>query len=102
MPFLSLAYHGKEEPRENPPRRYCELVALRGQPRQWQDLRHLQTFSWMVGGLIPAGGVRLRAWGPFVSGRARSARRTQRRVARWLANTRSAVPPLSAPLSPRA
>lgn len=98
MPSLSLAYWGKGEPMENTPRLYCELVALMGQPRQWRDARHLQTFIWMVVGLIHSGCVSLTAWVPFVSGRARYAQSTQRRFARWLQNTRIEVHTLYAPL----
>lgn len=83
---------------ENTPRRYCELVALRGQPRQWKDGRHLQTFIWMVVGLIHGGCVSLTAWVPFVSSRARYAQSTQRRFARWLQNPRVEVAVLYAPL----
>ncbi len=98
MPYLSLAYWGKGEPMENTPRLYCELVALMGQPRQWKDVRHLQTFIWMVVGLIHSGGVSLTAWVPFGSSRARYAQSTQRRFARWLQNPRVEVHALYAPL----
>src|SRR5262249_25883391 len=97
MPYLSLAYVGKGEPLENTPRLYCELVALLGQPRQWRDRRHLQTFIWMMVGLIHSGCVSLTAWVPFGTSRARYAQSTQRRVARWLQNQRLAVHPLYAP-----
>ena len=83
---------------ENTPRLYCELVALMGQPRQWKDFRHLQTFIWMVVGLIYSGCVSLTAWVPFVSSRARYAQSTQRRFARWLDNKRIEVHTLYAPL----
>jgi hypothetical protein len=79
MPYLSLAYWGKGEAMENTPRLYCELMALMGQPQQWKDFRHLQTFIWMVVGLIHSGCVSLTAWVPFVSSRARYAQSTQRR-----------------------
>jgi hypothetical protein len=83
---------------ENTPRLYCELVALMGQPRQWKDFRPLQTFIWMVVGLIHSGCVSLTAWVPFVTSRARYAQSTQRRFARWLQNPRVAVQALYAPL----
>jgi hypothetical protein len=83
---------------ENTPRLYCELVALMGQPRQWRDRRHLQTFIWMVVGLLHSGCVSLTAWVPFVSSRARYAQSTQRRFARWLQNPRIEVHNLYAPL----
>src|SRR2546422_662646 len=98
MPYLSLAYGGKGEPMENTPRLYCELVALLGQPRQWRDRRHLQTFIWMMVGLIHSGCVSLTAWVPFVTSRARYAQSTQRRFARWLQNQRIEVHTLYAPL----
>jgi DDE family transposase len=83
---------------ENTPRLYCELVALMGQPRQWKDGRHLQTFIWMVVGLIHSGCVSLTAWVPFVRSRARYAQSTQRRFARWLQNARIEVHSLYTPL----
>ena len=83
---------------ENTPRLYCELVALLGQPRQWRDRRHLQTFIWMMVGLIHSGCVSLTAWVPFVTSRARYAQSTQRRFARWLQNQRIEVHTLYAPL----
>jgi hypothetical protein len=83
---------------ENTPRLYSELVELLGQPGQWRDVRHLYTLAWMVVGLIQAGGVRLTAWVPFVSGRARYAQSTQRRFARWLHNPRVEVQALYTPL----
>jgi len=84
VPYLSFACLGKGEPRENTPRLYCELVALLGQHRQWQDLRHLQTCIWMRVGLIHSGCVSLTAWVPCGTSRARYAQSTQCRFARWL------------------
>src|SRR6478672_1299863 len=83
---------------ENPPRLYSELLALCGQPGQWQDVRHVQTLAWMVVGLIQAECVKLTAWVPFVQGRARYAQSTQRRFRRWLGNRRIEVAPLYGPL----
>jgi Transposase DDE domain len=83
---------------ESTPRLYCELAMLMGQPRQWKDGRHLQTFIWMVVGLIHSGCVSLTAWVPFVRGRARYAQSTQRRFARWLRNARIEVHSLYTPL----
>jgi Transposase DDE domain len=83
---------------EKSPRLYSELMAVCGQPGQWCDVRHLQTFVWMVVGLIQAEGVRLPAWVPFVQGRARYAQSTQRRFRRWLGNRRIEVAPLYGPL----
>jgi hypothetical protein len=83
---------------EKSPRLYSELVALCGQPGQWGDVRHLQTFVWLVVGLIQAEGVKLTAWVPFVHGRAQYAQSTQRRFRRWLGNRRIEVAPLYGPL----
>ena len=83
---------------ENSPRLYSELVALCGQPGQWRDVRHLQTFVWMVVGLIQAQCVKLTAWVPFVQGRAQYAQSTQRRFRRWLGNRRIEVAPQYGPL----
>jgi hypothetical protein len=83
---------------ENSPRLYSELMALGGQPGQWDDVRHLQTLAWMVVGLIQAECVKLTAWVPFVQGRARYAQSPQRRLRRWLGNRRIEVAPLYGPL----
>jgi len=83
---------------EKSPRLYTELVALCGQPGQWRDIRHAQTFVWMVVGLIEAQCVKLTAWVPFVHGRAQYAQSTQRRFRRWLGNRRIEVAPLYGPL----
>jgi hypothetical protein len=61
-------------------------------------VRHLHTLAWMVVGLIQAGWVKLTAWVPCVSSRARYAQSTPRRFARWLPNERGEVQPLYAPL----
>jgi hypothetical protein len=83
---------------EKSPRLYSELMELYGQPRQWRDVRHLQTLAWMVVGLIQAECVQLTAWVPFVQGRAQYAQSTQRRFRRWLGNRRIEVAPLYGPL----
>lgn len=87
---------------ENTLRLYSGLVELLGQHGQWRDMRHLYTRAWMVVGLMQAGGVRLTAWVPFVTSRARYAQRTQRRFARWLQNRRVEGHTLYAPLSQQA
>ena len=87
---------------EKSPRLYSELMALLGQPGHWRDVRHGQTFAWMVGGLIQAECVNLTAWVPFVQSRARYAQSTQRRFRRWLGNRRIEVAPLYGPLIERA
>ena len=87
---------------ENPPRLYSELLALCGQPGQWQDVRHVQTLAWMVVGRIQAESVKLTAGVPFVQGRARYAQSTQRRFRRWLGTHRIEVAPLYGPLLARA
>ena len=79
---------------EKSPRLSSELVALCGHPGQWKDGRHLQTFAWMVVGLIETGEVSLPEWVPFVRGRAQYAQSTQRRFRRWLGNRRIEVVPL--------
>jgi Transposase DDE domain len=83
---------------EKSPRLYSELRELLGQPGQWRDVRHVQTFAWMVSGLIQAECVNLTAWVPFVQGRAQYAQSTQRRFRRWLGNRRIEVAPLYGPL----
>jgi DDE family transposase len=76
---------------EKSPRLYSELRELLGQPGHWRDIRHLQTFAWMVSGLIQAECVNLTAWVPFVQSRAQYAQSTQRRFRRWLGNRRIEV-----------
>jgi hypothetical protein len=83
---------------EKSPRLYSELRELLGQPGHWRDVRHVQTFAWMVSGLIQAESVNLTTWVPFVQSRARYAQSTQRRFRRWLGNRRIEVAPLYGPL----
>jgi Transposase DDE domain len=83
---------------EKSPRLYRELRELLSQPGHWHDVRHVQTFAWMVSGLIQAECVNLTTWVPFVQSRAQYAQSTQRRFRRWLGNRRIEVAPLYGPL----
>lgn len=45
----------------------------------WKDKRHLQTFVWIVLGLIESSVINLTQWVPFVQSRATFAQSTVRR-----------------------
>ncbi len=79
-------------------RLYNELLKLLGQSDEWADLRHLQTVSWMVVGLICSGCVSLTKWTLYVESRAIFAQSHQRRRGRWLHNPRLNVHRLYSPL----
>lgn len=83
---------------ENTPRLYDTLISILRQCRQWLDIRHLKTLTWMVVGLLESEKVRLTAWVPFVRSRAQYAQSTVRRFARWLDNERINVQQLYGPL----
>jgi len=83
---------------EDTPRLYHTLVGVLGQPRQWLDVRHLQTLAWMIVGLLQSGLISLTQWAPYVQGRAELAQSTVRRFSRWLDNERIVVHQLYGPL----
>lgn len=57
----------------------------------WRDKRHLQTFVWIVLGLIESGVINLTQWVPFIQSRATFAQSTVRRFSRFLGNRRIRV-----------
>ena len=57
----------------------------------WLDKRHLQTFVWIVLGLIESGVINLTQWVPFTQSRATFAQSTVRRFSRFLGNRRIRV-----------
>jgi hypothetical protein len=83
---------------ENTPRLYDTLIGILRQCRQWLDIRHLQTLTWMLVGLLESEKVSLTAWVPFVKSRAQYAQSTVRRFDRWLDNQRINVHQLYGPL----
>ena len=83
---------------ENTPRLYDTLFGILRQCRQWLDVRHLKTLTWMVVGLRQSGKVSLTAWVPYVTSRAQYAQSTVRRFDRWLDNARVNVHQLYGPL----
>lgn len=83
---------------ENTPRLYDTLLSVLRQHRQWLDVRHRQTLTWMVVGLLQSGLISLQQWAPFVLGRAAFAQSTVRRFRRWLDNERIVVHRLYGPL----
>ena len=58
---------------------------------EWRDKRHLETFIWIVLGLIESGVINLTQWVPFVQSRANFAQSTVRRFSRFLTNRRIRV-----------
>ena len=83
---------------ENTLRLYHTLVGVLSQHRNWLDVRHLKTLSWMITGLVQSRQISLSAWVPYVHSRARYAQSTVRRFSRWLENTRIQVHQLYGPL----
>src|SRR5258706_4996874 len=83
---------------ENTPYLYETLLQVLGQHAKWLDLRHRQTWAWMIVGVISSKTVSLGAWAPFVVSRARYAQSIVRRFSRWLDNNRINPEPLYGPL----
>ena len=69
-----------------------------GQSNEWAHLGHLTTCLWMVVALIHTGEVNLTRWLPYISCRGYQAQSKQRRVSRWLHNSRINVHRLYKPL----
>lgn len=75
-----------------------QLQTLLGQSNTWADRRHLQTFIWMVIGVICAECISLPKWAIYSRTRAVFAQSHQRRFSRWLHNPRINVHKLYGPL----
>lgn len=69
-------------------RLYHQLQPLLGQSIPWADQRHLQTFIWMVIGLVCSECINLTKWRVYIRSRAVFAQSHQRRFSRWLHNPR--------------
>jgi hypothetical protein len=69
-------------------RLHHQLQILLGQSIPWADQRHLQTFVWMVIGLVCSECINLTKWRVYIRSRAVFAQSHQRRFSRWLHNPR--------------
>ena len=79
-------------------RLYDALKAWLGQDCAWAHLAHLTTGAWMVVALIQTGSVNLTKWATYLPCRGFYAQSKQRRVRRWLGNSRINVHRLYKPL----
>lgn len=69
-----------------------------GQSSEWVHLGHLTTCLWMIVALIHTGDVNLTRWLPHIPCRGQQAHSKQRRLSRWLHNSRINVHRLYKPL----
>ena len=67
---------------------YHALENWLGQSQEWAHLSHLKTCLWMVIALIQSGEVNLTRWLPHMPCRGEQAQSKQRRLSRWLHNSR--------------
>lgn len=79
-------------------RLYDALKRWMGQSGEWVHLTHLTTGLWMVVALIHTGEVNLTRWLPHLPCRGHQAQSKQRRLSRWLHNSRINVHRLYKPL----
>lgn len=79
-------------------RLYDALKFWLGQDCPWAHLAHLTTGAWMVVALIQTGSVNLTKWATYLPCRGFYAQSKQRRVRRWLGNSRINVHRLYKPL----
>lgn len=68
------------------------------QPVDWLHLSHLKTCIWLVTALIHTGSVSLTKWSIYIPCRGKFAQSRQRRIRRWLNNSRINVHRLYKPL----
>ena len=68
------------------------------QPADWLHLCHLKTCIWMVIALIHTGSVNLTKWSMYIPCRGKFAQSRQRRIQRWLNNSRINVHRIYKPL----
>jgi hypothetical protein len=69
-----------------------------GQDYDWAHLSHLTTCLWMVAALIQTGEVNLTRWIAYIPCRGHYAQSKQRRVRRWLGNSRINIHRLYKPI----
>jgi len=77
---------------------YNALLDWMGQPCAWAHLGHLKNCLWMIAALIETGSVNLTRWLPYIPCRGEFAQSKQRRLHRWLHNSRINVHRLYKPL----
>ncbi|NET39428.1 MAG: transposase, partial [Cyanothece sp. SIO1E1] len=96
---LRFRYHSKpKEGCEKNSRLYHALKTWLGQLSEWVHLGHLTSCLWMVAALIQTGEVNLTRWIPYIPCRGKYAQSKQRRLQRWLYNSRINVHRLYKPL----
>lgn len=69
-------------------RLYHALKTWMGQSESWAHLGHLTTCLWMIVAMIHTGEVNLTRWLPYIPCRGNQAQSKQRRLSRWLHNSR--------------
>ncbi|MEO0760145.1 MAG: transposase, partial [Cyanobacteria bacterium J06648_16] len=74
------------------------MKAWLGQGENWAHLAHLTTCLWLVAALIQTGEVNLTKWAKHVPCRGLYAQSRQRRIRRWLGNSRINVHRLYKPI----
>ncbi|MEM9009395.1 MAG: hypothetical protein AAGE59_38580 [Cyanobacteria bacterium P01_F01_bin.86] len=74
------------------------MKAWLGQGASWAHLTHLTTCLWMVAALIQTGEVNLTKWAKYIPCRGQYAQSRQRRIRRWLGNSRINVHRLYKPI----
>ena len=79
-------------------RLYDALKSWLSQDCPWAHLAHLTTGAWRVVALIQTGSVNLTKWATYLPCRGFYAQSNQRRVRRWLGNSRIHVHRLYKPL----
>jgi hypothetical protein len=72
----------------NTSRLHNELIKFAGQYSNWADFRHLSVMCWMIVGLIAEGSVNLTKWIHHIDTKALIAQSTQKRLSRWVNNSR--------------
>jgi len=93
-----LRYHSNREHCEKNSPLYNALNTWLGQSVPWAHRAHLTACLWMVAALIQRGEVSLTRWLPYLPCRGEQAQSKQRRVSRWLHNSRINVHRLYKPL----
>ena len=79
-------------------RLYNALNTWLGQAADWAHLTHLVTGLWMVAALIQTGEVSLSKWAKYIPCKGQYAQSRERRIRRWLSNSRINVHRLYKPI----
>lgn len=96
--ILSLDTTQKLKAVKKTPPSYNALNSWLGQLAPWANATHLSNCLWMVIALMERGEVSLTRWLPYVPCRGKQAQSKQRRLSRWLHNSRINVHRLYKPL----